>query len=152
MICYLKFVIYSIHMPLPTLQEVDDYPVPDLLIPRLVRVYGYSQEMAEGLVREAKRMLYLHHCTKEIVNPSLKVDDAWHEMLMFTRFYQEFCDFIGGFVHHMPTPPPGSPEEKKATEEAKKRAAAISGPGPYKKTKMMYEEEFGEAVDSVYWP
>ncbi|MGV7116964.1 hypothetical protein [Paenibacillus kyungheensis] len=34
---------------------------------------------------------------------SSKVDDIWHEMLMFTREYQQFCDrFFGYMLHHSP--------------------------------------------------
>lgn len=34
---------------------------------------------------------------------SSKVDDIWHEMLMFTREYQQFCEqFYGYMLHHSP--------------------------------------------------
>lgn len=34
---------------------------------------------------------------------SSKVDDIWHEMLMFTREYQHFCEqFFGYMLHHSP--------------------------------------------------
>jgi hypothetical protein len=35
---------------------------------------------------------------------SKEMDDIWHEMLIFTREYQEFCNqFIGEMIHHAPT-------------------------------------------------
>jgi len=35
--------------------------------------------------------------------PSQVVDDAWHEFILFTRDYQEFCDAaFGRFLHHTP--------------------------------------------------
>lgn len=125
--------------PLPSLKEIDNYPVPDLLIPRLERVYDYSHEDAKNLVKEAKRMLYLDVVSGEPINPSIKVDDAWHEMLMFTEFYQAFCEYIGKFIHHKPSPP-GS---------GKKLSA--SGTNRYLETKKNYKKYFGEAPDPRYW-
>ncbi|NCO04625.1 MAG: hypothetical protein GW939_00585 [Candidatus Magasanikbacteria bacterium] len=121
-------------MSIPTLQEVDAYPVPELLIPRIEKEHGYSLNMATALVREAKRMLYLSAREKTVVSPSHDVDMAWHEMLMFTRFYQEFAEFIGKFIHHDPTP--GPPD----------------GGNIYKATKQKYQEAFGEKVDQTLWP
>lgn len=135
------FIIFSLmenSNPFPSLEAIDTYPIPELLIPRMMKVYGYSQETAQDLVREAKRMLALHIRTKKGINPSLKVDDAWHEMLMFTRFYKEFADFIGGYVHHNPTPP----GQKNKTK---------SGESLYESTKKNYEETFGLPPDPRYW-
>jgi hypothetical protein len=118
---------------LKDLEEVDNYPLPELLIPRISKIHGYSQKVATDLVREAKRMLYLGAKTDEWVTPSLKVDDAWHEMLMFTRFYKKFCEGLGRFMHHDPTP--GPPDGGKA----------------YKRTKENYQKAFGFAPDPKYW-
>jgi hypothetical protein len=35
--------------------------------------------------------------------PSVVVDDLWHEMVLHTREYAEFCDAaLGRFLHHVP--------------------------------------------------
>lgn len=117
-----------------SLQEVDNYPVPDLLIPRVATEHGYTNDMAAKLVREAKRMLYLYTCTEKAISPSKHVDMAWHEMLMFTRFYKDFAQFIGVFIHHDPTP--GPPDGGKLYNDTKKR----------------YEEVFHEKPDPECWP
>lgn len=120
-------------MPTPTLLEVDAFPVPEMLAPRIAKEHDYKLEDAVNLLREAKRMLYLSIVSDSSVSPSLKVDDAWHEMLLFTRFYQKFSDFIGGFIHHDPTPgPPG-------------------GGKMYAKTKENYEKHFRMKPDPRYW-
>lgn len=121
-------------MSRPTLDEVDAYPVPELLIPRIADEHDYSMLYAEGSLREAKRMLYLNTLSSESVSPSVRVDMAWHEMLMFTRFYQEFCKFLGEFIHHDPTP--GEPDEGRL----------------YEKTKANYEKFLGITPDPQYWP
>ncbi|HVM90731.1 MAG TPA: hypothetical protein VMU11_02450 [Verrucomicrobiae bacterium] len=119
---------------MPSLSQVDAYPVPDLLVPRVAKEHGYSNDAAASLVREAKRMLFLSVVAGEAISPSALVDDAWHEMLMFTRFYQEFADFIGGFIHHDPTP--GQPD----------------GGRTYERTKQLYEIHFDDEPDSRWWP
>jgi hypothetical protein len=119
---------------LPSLAEVDAFELPELLIPRMVKEFGYTEELANDLMREAKRMLYLYARTRESVVPSVIVDDAWHTFLLFTRSYKRFADFIGVYVHHEPTK--GSPD---------------GGVG-YARTKTNYEREFGETPNPKYWP
>ncbi len=121
-------------MNTPTLSAVDSFPVPEMLIPRISKEHDYSLSYATGALREAKRMLYLSIVAGEAVSPSELVDMAWHEMLMFTRFYQEYATFIGGFIHHDPTP--GAPD----------------GGRMYEHTKTLYEQKFGEKPDPKYWP
>jgi hypothetical protein len=117
-----------------TLEDIDNFPSPELLIPRIAKEHHYTTEYATGALREAKRMLYLHIVSKELISPSTKIDPAWHEMLMFTRYYQEFSNFIGGFIHHDPTP--GPPDGGKM----------------YARTKENYKKFFGEDPDPAYWP
>lgn len=121
-------------MPTPTLSEVDNYPVPEMLIPRIAEEHDYSIPYATGALREAKRMLYLYVVSGEFVSPSTRVDMAWHEMLMFTAFYRGFANFIGKFVDHDPTPgPPGDGSM-------------------YDDTKVLYKKHFGEEPDPAFWP
>jgi len=110
------------------------------MIPRLVKELGYSEADAQMVVREAKRMLYLRASGARTVSPSLKVDDGWHTMLMFTRFYKDFAKFIGGFVHHNPTPPRNGDEQSKGDSEA------------YAYTKQAYREILGVEPDARWWP
>ncbi len=119
---------------LPSLAEVDAYPVPELLIPRIEAEHNYSRGYATGALREAKRMLYLSNVSGESISPSELIDPAWHEMLMFTRFYQDFSDFIGGFIHHDPTP--GVPDGGKT----------------YQRTKQLYKKYFNVEPDRQFWP
>lgn len=119
---------------MPTLAEVDAYPVPALLVPRIHHEHQYSLAYAAGALREAKRMLFLSASTGELVAPSAFIDPAWHEMLMFTRFYHEFSSFIGKFIHHDPTP--GEPD----------------GGALYTKTKQLYAQIFKVPPDPQFWP
>lgn len=122
------------HSGLPTLLQVDAYQLPELILPRMIKNHGYSEEDARNLLLEAKRMLYLRAAGATGVSPSIKVDDAWHEMLMFTRSYKSFAEFIGRFVHHEPSD--GPPD----------------GGRLYAYTKKAYKEILGIEPDLRYWP
>lgn len=44
--------------------------------------------------------------------PSQVVDDAWHEFILFTRQYQQFCERgLGRFLHHTPAEAMRSPTD-----------------------------------------
>lgn len=118
---------------MPSLEEVDNYRLPAMLVPRIATIHNYSEEYAAKLVQEAKRMLYLYSLTKIGVSPSDEIDNAWHEMILFTRFYKEFSEFIGVFVHHDPTP--GQPDGGKS----------------YQRTLENYRQTFDIEPDSNYW-
>lgn len=58
----------------------------------------------EVLILEMLRFLNLIHLTNEKLSPSLIVDLAWHEFILFTRHYHEFCKtHFGRFIHHTPS-------------------------------------------------
>ncbi len=122
----------------PTLAEVDAYQVPELLVPRIMKIYKRDEEFTRGILLEAKRMLLLRVLRDHPVTPSLEIDDAWHEMILFTRFYQDFCGFLGGgFLHH-------DPDVETPVEES-------SGEQLYDLTQRWYEEEFRIKPDQKYW-
>jgi hypothetical protein len=58
---------------------------------------------------------YLMSGKKFVSMPSVVTDDLWHEFILYTRDYQEFCRrAFGGFLHH--TPAVVLSEEKKSNE------------------------------------
>ncbi len=137
-------------MSVPTLAEVDAYQVPPLLIPRIAKEHKRSLEEATIMAREAKRMLYLCIVSGEPIAPSDIVDEAWHDMLMFTRFYKSFGEFIGGFIHHDPTDPVMAEAEMSAVPVTTN--VTPNETPTYSKMKKNYEQHFGEKPDSKYWP
>ena len=137
----------------PTLAEVDAFPVPEMLVERISMLHAVPREYAAGLLREAKRMLFLAIVSGEAVAPSDRVDWAWHEMLMFTRLYREFSTFIGGFIHHDPNPMSDGGFREETWEEIQR---ALGKPREesetYTKTKANYEKHFGERPGPLFWP
>ncbi|MEM7246809.1 MAG: hypothetical protein AAF533_15765 [Acidobacteriota bacterium] len=57
----------------------------------------------EPALRALMRFLLLVAESDERLTPSLRVDLAWHELILFTRFYHGFCErHFGRFLHHHP--------------------------------------------------
>ncbi|WP_440117733.1 hypothetical protein [Paenibacillus sp. QZ-Y1] len=52
---------------------------------------------------ELKRYFIMASLLKQVPMFSDEVDELWHEMLMFTKSYADFCaEFMGSTVHHEP--------------------------------------------------
>lgn len=92
-----------------------------------------SEQIKRGLIETIK---FLHLCSHSAVQlvPSRIVDDIWHEFILFTRAYYQFCDeYLGGFIHHQPS------------------SDVQSNQSGYQQTLAMYQKEFGQP-DDIYWP
>lgn len=51
-------------------------------------------------------------------NPSAYVDEAWHEFILHTQLYGDFCrERYGRFVHHTPTSPTTCKSKPQGEEE-----------------------------------
>lgn len=86
-----------------SLQKVRDYKNP-AVVARFQRQLGLNEEDAENLFEDVKGFLYLSSLAKGPISPTKKLDAGWHEFILFTRDYREFCvECVGGFVHHVPT-------------------------------------------------
>ena len=85
------------------------------------------------LLEETIRFLSLVAHTKEILAPALLVDDAWHEFILFTRLYNNFCqEKFGRFIHH-------TPDDNKETNSRN-----------YYKTIQHYIRYFGEPNEKIW--
>jgi len=73
----------------------------------------HCQLVAQGLRQFF--MAYLKSGQRYVSMPSQVVDDLWHEFILHTREYQEFCDkAFGQFLHHTPAAVLGQGAEKKS--------------------------------------
>ena len=49
---------------------------------------------------------------RKLAMPSQAVDDAWHEFILFTRNYKDFCQRgLGRFLHHVPAEAMSAPTQ-----------------------------------------
>lgn len=57
----------------------------------------------EVLLTEVLKFLSLVSIYQTVLTPSLLVDLAWHEFILFTKSYHHFCTTkLGKFIHHTP--------------------------------------------------
>jgi hypothetical protein len=84
------------------------YLVEKLLKDRIVT----SDSEARLLFREVKRYFYLTRSDQSRIweMNSLRVDEVWHQFVLFTRQYFEFCNrYYGAYLPHSPSNAPEAP-------------------------------------------
>jgi hypothetical protein len=75
-----------------------------LLKKKITEISLKNQIENDVLLLEMIKFLNLIHVTNEKLSPSLLVDLAWHEFILFTRYYHEFCiTHFSRFIHHTPS-------------------------------------------------
>ena len=89
----------------------------DLVVDRFIGMYEIPGDEAEIIFRETKKWLWLcatanherrNGCSVPrlvIDNHLLFIDEMWHNFILFTKEYHEYCrNNFGFYVHHKPTP------------------------------------------------
>jgi hypothetical protein len=112
------------------------------LIEKLVkdRIVDTADE-GEALFAEAKKFLILSYVDTDVSwnMYSTRVDEAWHQFVLFTSQYIAFCHrYFGQYLHHNPSngpEAPGRPELKPSTFEG---------------FRARYESFFGEPLPDVW--
>ena len=61
---------------------------------KLSRKHGWTARFARHAIREYKKFVYLGVTNTIKVTPSKVIDVVWHEHLLFSRPYREFCDKV----------------------------------------------------------
>ncbi|WP_164478269.1 glycine-rich domain-containing protein [Mycolicibacterium stellerae] len=101
-----------------------------------------SDAEAQMLFREAKRYLVLAQSDRSTAwqMHSLRVDEAWHQFVLFTFQYADFCErHFGRFVHHAPSNSPSS-----GASSSVRRAA-------FGEFQARYLDLFGDELPSVWF-
>jgi hypothetical protein len=73
------------------------------LVERLMAKLGLTAGQATELFSRVKHFLY--DCTRAEapLSPAPDVDEGWHNFILFTKDYAEFCTrYFGHFIHHEP--------------------------------------------------
>ncbi|QGQ97471.1 hypothetical protein EHS13_22580 [Paenibacillus psychroresistens] len=95
-------------MPLQDLELRLDKGLSALFLTQLKqRVLGAHPNVSsaeyEWKLLELKRYLAMNAILRQTPMFSEAVDEIWHEMIMFTREYQQLCERLtGGMIHHTP--------------------------------------------------
>ena len=106
---------------------------------KLARKLHWSRPFAIRAIGEYKKFLYLGLVADFPVTPPRVIDQVWHEHLLFSRGYREFCDQVLGreFDHH--------PELIPVDEQTERFKAQ------YDATLALYQTEFNSEPPSAFW-
>lgn len=103
---------------------------------KIARKHGWSTLFALRAIDEYRKFVFLGVTSAEIVTPSKVIDTVWHEHLLFTRAYREFCRDVlqRDFDHHpelMPTEEQTSvyAQQFEATLQRYQREFRVAPPG-----------------------
>ena len=83
----------------------DDLDNEDLefVVGRLTKREGMDETLARRILPEYKRYMKLRKISREVLSPSVPVDEFWHAHVLYTEQYAEFCQRnFGKFIHHRP--------------------------------------------------
>ncbi|TQV87935.1 hypothetical protein [Aliikangiella coralliicola] len=102
----------EINFKRPSLEQIDAYENPNV-ISRFVDIFGVTSEEAIDIFTHTKKWLWLAHEQRldqtytnkmEIDEPLLVIDEMWHNFVLFTKDYTNFCfHYFGYYLHHQPT-------------------------------------------------
>lgn len=100
-------LIYTYSTKTSRLKYLETYRFHPALRKKVQARYPHLSDDNITLVFDTLREYFFmtHRAGKTMVSmPSQVVDVAWHEFILFTRAYKEFCDRgLGRFLHHTPT-------------------------------------------------
>jgi len=70
---------------------------------RLETENSWTVNFAADAVLEYKKFMYLAATSDFMVSPSEIVDIVWHQHLIFTQLYDDFCSLLGKKIVHVPS-------------------------------------------------
>ena len=70
---------------------------------RMITKHHWTPEFTDVLFVEMKRFLYLCATNDGAMAPPKDIDEIWHNFILFTGDYADFCaEKVGFFLHHQP--------------------------------------------------
>lgn len=107
-----------------------EHPV---MVTKIIKGCGIEEDEVPIVFEEMLKFLWLIGALNQRLTPSLIVDNAWHEFILFTRLYHAFCDeHFNRYIHH-------SPGGNEADNHRN-----------FKRTIQLYILHFGKAPE-LYW-
>jgi len=87
------------------LYRLDKFEAPLYLEEKLLKEgkFDSPEDYKEAFTEFKKFVALTQLYSKRLGMISKKVDDIWHQFILFTPQYREFCDeYLGGYLHHLP--------------------------------------------------
>jgi hypothetical protein len=120
------------------------------LVEKLIKDHAVdSAEEAQALFTEVKRYIVLVRSDKRKSWKmySLRIDEVWHQFVLFTWEYINFCErFFGGYIHHNPS---NSPEPEPVSSAGDSTIAET--PSSFEGFRQDYEHFFGEQLPELWY-
>ena len=112
------------------LGQLMNYQHPGLLQRMEEKLQLDSKRVGE-LFQDMKRFLFLAGTMNKPLAPPEGIDEAWHNFILFTKDYEEFCrTHFGRFVHHVPVGPDDvASRDGRILRETIEAARAVFGEG-----------------------
>jgi len=103
---------------------------------RLANENYWTKNFTDEAILEYRKFMYMAATSNHMVSPSEIVDAVWHQHLIFTQSYQDFCAVLGKQIQHVPST--HTREEFSTFKQAKER------------TRQLYEENFGAPPHNIW--
>jgi hypothetical protein len=103
---------------------------------RVARENFWTRNFTSKAIIEYKKFMYLAATSDMMVSPSPIIDKVWHEHLMFSKSYREFCQVLGKDIQHVPST--HNREDFEKFRLAKER------------TQKLYTSVFGEQPEDIW--
>ena len=103
---------------------------------RLANEQNWTKAFTVLAIEEYKKFMYLAATSDLMVSPSETVDKVWHQHLIFTQSYRDFCNILGKQVQHIPSTHDKADFQK--FKQAKER------------TTELYERDFGVQPKGIW--
>jgi len=103
---------------------------------RLAAENFWTQDFTRKAILEYKKFMYLAGTSDFMVSPSEIVDTVWHQHLIFTKSYADFCEVVGKNIQHIPST--HNREDFEKFNQAKER------------TKKLYASTFGQQPPEIW--
>ncbi|HRJ70045.1 MAG TPA: hypothetical protein PK812_10590 [Beijerinckiaceae bacterium] len=88
------------------LEFIRSYRWPPALLDQLKKHHPDFTRKETALIAQGLKQFFIAHLRSGrayVAMPSQAADELWHEFILYTRAYQEFCDqAFGRFLHHTP--------------------------------------------------
>lgn len=87
---------------IPPIEDVLAY-ANDKVLRRFLSLYDMPWQEASEIFREVKRFMWACSKCEHSLAPNKMIDAMWHNFILFTPDYVNFCfQYFGYFVHHIP--------------------------------------------------
>ncbi len=122
--------------------EALDYQAPFLIEKLVKQGLAQTDEEAAALFAEVKKYIILAQSDNDKLWHmfSLRVDEAWHQFILYTAQYTDFCQrFFHRYIHHSPSNAP-----KSEVEDSRETPT-------FDAFRKRYEELFGVPLPDVWY-